>query len=319
MHGRLRGGPSGPHSIVHSRMAGIRQRAEAWWARMIAPTSAWAAARRFQDDGMGDHAAALSYYGALAIFPGLLVGLTILGLAGEERLVADVVQFAKDQGADAATGEVVESVARNATERSSGELGLALFVSLLFAVNAASGIWGGAGRAINVAYGVREQRGFLRRRLVVFALTLVAVSLFLLSVTAVFLGEDWATSLFGHIGLAEPAKAVWSYLRWPIAIGFALAALAMVFRFAPDPDARRRSVLTTGALVTVALWVAATIGFSFYVSNFGRYGALYGAAASIVVLLLWLYLVSLGFLYGAELDAELKRRRLARERAQAGP
>ncbi len=63
--------------------------------------------------------------------------------------------------------------------------------------------------------------------------------------------------------------------------------------------------------MTVALWVVATIGFSIYVENFGRYGALYGAAASIVVLLLWLYLVSMGFLFGAELDAELRRRRLA--------
>lgn len=293
-------------------MAGIRRRVSEWWDRTIGPTAAWAAASRFQADNMGDHAAALSYYGALAVFPGLLVGLTILGLVGEERLVADVVQFARDQGASAATGEVVESVARNATERSSQELGITLIVSLLFAINAASGIWGGAGRAINVAHGVEERRGFLRRRLITIALTIVSITFFLLSVTAVFLGQDWARSLFGHVGLGDVAESVWAYVRWPIAILFALAALATVFRYAPDPEARRRRPLTTGALVTVALWVAATIGFSFYVENFSHYGALYGTAASIVVLLLWLYLISMGFLFGAELDAELRRRRLAR-------
>ena len=277
----------------------------------MGPTAAWSAAGRFQSDNMGDHAAALSYYGALAIFPALLVGLTILGLVGEERLVADVVDFAKDQGASVATGEVVESVARNATERSSEELGIALVVSLLFAINAASGVWGGAGRAINAAYGVEDQRGFLRRRLVIVALTCVAITFFLLSVTAVFLGEDWARSLFGHIGLGSVAESVWTYVRWPVAILFAFAALSTVYRYAPDPQARRRQFVTTGALVTVALWVAATIGFSVYVENFGRYGALYGAAASIVVLLLWLYLISMGFLFGAELDAELRRRRAA--------
>lgn len=292
-------------------MDGIKERVSGWWDRTIGPTVAWAAAGRFQTDDMGDHAAALSYYGALAIFPGLLVGLTILGLAGEERLVADVVQFTRDQGGSAATGEVVESVARNATERSSQELGLALVVSLLFAINAASGIWGGAGRAINVAYGAEEQRGFLRRRLITIALTLVTITFFLLSVTAVFLGQDWARSLFGHVGLGDVAEVVWVYVRWPIAILFALAALTTVFRYAPDPEARRRRLLTTGTVVTVALWVAATIGFSFYVENFSHYGAIYGTAASIVVLLLWLYLVSMGFLYGAELDAELRRRRLA--------
>lgn len=292
-------------------MSGLRDRVRSWWDRTVGPTVAWAAAGRFQSDNMGDHAAALSYYGALAIFPALLVGLTILGLAGEERLVADVVDFAEDQGASTATGEVVESVARNATERSSEELGIALVVSLLFAVNAASGIWGGAGRAINVAYGVEEQRGFLRRRLVIITLTCVTITFFLLSVTAVFLGEDWARSVFGHIGLGDLAESIWVYVRWPIAIVFAFAALATVYRYAPDPQARRRRFVTTGALVTVALWVVATIGFSIYIENFGRYGALYGAAASIIVLLLWLYLVSMGFLFGAELDAELRRRRLA--------
>jgi membrane protein len=292
-------------------MSGMKDRMRTWWDRTVGPTAAWSAAGRFQSDNMGDHAAALSYYGALAIFPALLVGLTILGLVGEERLVADVVDFAKDEGASAATGEVVESVARNATERSSGELGIALVVSLLFAVNAASGIWGGAGRAINVAYGAEEQRGFLRRRLVTIALTCVAITFFLLSVTAVFLGEDWAGSLFGQIGLGTVAESVWTYVRWPVAILFAFAALSTVYRYAPDPQARRRRFVTTGALVTVALWVAATIGFSYYVENFGRYGALYGAASSIVVLLLWLYLISLGFLFGAELDAELRRRRPA--------
>lgn len=292
-------------------MVDVRKRVSAWWAQTVGRTPVWAAIVRFQTDNMGDHAAALSYYGALAIFPGLLVGLTILGLVGEDRLVADVVQFSRDQGGTAATGEVVQSVARSATERSSQELGLTLVVSLLFAVNAASGIWGGAGRAINVAHGADEQRGFLRRRLITLALTLVTITFFLLSVTAVFLGEDWATSLFGHVGLGDVAAAAWTSVRWPVAILFALAALATVFRFAPDPEARRRRFVTTGALVTVALWVVATLGFSFYVDNFSRYGALYGAAASIIVLLLWLYLVSMGFLYGAELDAELRRRRLA--------
>ena len=293
-------------------MQGVKDRARGFWDRTVGPTSAWAAAGRFQSDNMGDHAAALSYYGALAVFPALLVGLTVLGIIGEERLVADVVDFAKDRGASAATGEVVESVARNATQRSSEELGIALVVSLLFALNAASGIWGGAGRAINVAYGAEEQRGFLRRRLITIGLTLVSITFFLLSVTAVFVGEDWARSIFGHVGLGEVAKSVWVYVRWPIAVFFALATLATVYRYAPDPQARRRILVTPGAVVTVALWVAATIGFSFYVDNFGRYGAIYGTAASIIVLLLWLYLISMGFLYGAELDAELRRRRLAR-------
>jgi membrane protein len=288
------------------------KRVRSWWRRRVAPTVAWGAATRFQNDNMGDHAAALSYYGALAIFPALLVALTILGLVGEDGLVNDLVSLARRQGADTATAKVIESVARNATATSSQALGIALLVSLFFAVNAASGLWGAAGRAMNVAHGVPEKRGFLRRRLIVLALTLVAIGLFLLSITAVFLGDDWARDALGHIGLEGLAVDIWNIVRWPVALLFALAALAVVMRYAPDPEARRSSALTTGAIVTVVLWVLATLGFSYYVGNFGRYGALYGTFATLVVLLLWLYLMALAFLYGAELDAELARRGAAR-------
>jgi membrane protein len=291
------------------------QRIRSWWRRRAAPTAVWGAATRFQADNMGDHAAALSYYGALAIFPALLVGLTILGLVGEDGLVSELVDFSRDHGASEATTTVVESVARGATETSSQALGIALVVSLLFAINAASGVWGAAGRAINVAHGVADRRGFLRRRLIVFGLTIVAIGFFLLAVTAVFLGDDWAQSLFGRIGLGTQAVEVWSVIRWPVALLFALAALAVVVRFAPDPDARRSHALTTGSLVTVVLWVLATLGFSYYVENFGRYGAVYGTFSTIVVLLVWLYLISLAFLYGTELDAELARRGDARRAA----
>ena len=293
------------------------QRIRAWWRRRAAPTAAWGAATRFQADNMGDHAAALSYYATLAIFPALLVGLTILGLVGEEGLVSELVSFSRKHGATVATSTVVESVARGATETSSQALGVALLVSLFFAVNAASGIWGAAGRAMNVAHGVAENRGFLRRRLIVLALTLVTITFFLLSVTAVFLGDQWAQSLFGRIGLGTQAVQVWTIVRWPVAALFGLAALSVVMRYAPDPEARRSQTLTTGAIVTVVLWVGSTLGFSYYVGNFGRYGALYGTFATLVVLLLWLYLLSLAFLYGAELDAELARRGAAR-RAAAG-
>jgi len=293
------------------------QRIRSWWRRRAAPTAVWGAATRFQADNMGDHAAALSYYGALAIFPALLVGLTILGLVGEDGLVSELVDFSRDHGASEATTTVVESVARGATETSSQALGIALVVSLLFAINAASGVWGAAGRAINVAHGVADRRGFLRRRLIVFGLTVVAIGFFLLAVAAVFLGDAWAQSLFGRIGLGTQAVDVWSVIRWPVALLFALAALAVVVRFAPDPEARRSHALTTGSLVTVVLWVLATLGFSYYVENFGRYGAVYGTFSTIIVLLVWLYLISLAFLYGTELDAELARRGVARRAAEA--
>lgn len=283
-----------------------------WWKRRIAPSVAWRALLRYQDDDMGDRAAGLSYYASLAIFPAMLLGLTILGLAGADGLVDDLVSFSRKQGADTATAQVVETVARGATQRSSsGALNIALVVSLLLTLNAASGVWGSAGRAMNAAHGASEERGFVRRRLVVLGLTLVAVTLFLLSLAAVFLGGDWARSVFSEIGLGALAAGIWEIARWGVAVLCALLALAVVMRFAPAPGARRGPLVTTGALVTVVAWILASFGFSVYVDNFSSYGAVYGTFASVIVLLVWLYLIAVAFLYGAELDGEIARRRRA--------
>jgi membrane protein len=287
------------------------QPVKAWWRRRIAPSAVWRALLRYQEHDMGDRAAGLSYYGALAIFPALIVALTVLGLVGAEGLTRALVRFARDQGASTATAQVVESVTRTATHRSSGALSVALIVSLLLGLNAASGVWGAAGRGMNLVHDVREDRSFVRRRLIVLGLTLVAIVLFLLSLVAVLIGGDWARSVWAHIGLGSQAASVWDIARWPVALLFALAALSVVMRYAPAPEARRSALVTTGAIVTVVVWVLASFGFSAYVRNFSSYGAVYGTFSTVVVLLVWLYLLAAAFLYGAELDGEIARRRAA--------
>jgi membrane protein len=119
----------------------------------------------------------------------------------------------------------------------------------------------------------------------------------------VFLGGGLANDLFGTIGLGDTAAAVWRVARWAVAIGAILSLYSLVFAFAPDIDARRRRILSPGGLVGVAIWILASAGFFFYVSNFGKYGATYGAFAGAVILLLWLYLSSIAFLFGAELNS----------------
>ena len=86
-----------------------------------------------------------------------------------------------------------------------------------------------------------------------------------------------------------------------------LGIYSIIFRFAPDIDARRRRILSPGGLVGVAIWIVASVGFFFYVSNFGKYGATYGAFAGAVILLLWLYISSIAFLFGAELNSVVDR------------
>ena len=277
------------------------------WRTSVAPSAGWRAVRAMTTDGGTDRAAGLSYYATLALFPALFVGITLLGLIGQERLVNDIVHFAEQRGADTATAQVIGTIATAATQASSGALTMALVISLLLGLNAASGLWGAAGRAIDATHGVADERSFIRRRLTTWALTLATVILFLAAVVMVFLGGGWAGELFRALGIGGTFDGIWGVLRWPLAVGFALAALALTRRHAPAPAARQRSAVTIGTLITTGLWLALTFGFAVYVSGFSHYGALYGVFSTIILLLLWLYLLSLAFLYGAELDLQRKR------------
>jgi membrane protein len=265
------------------------------------------AGKSFLAHQMTDRAATLTYYAMMSLFPALLVGVTLLGLFGQQGLVTDATDYLLDHGLDGDTAKVVSKVLDNMVNASGGALGATLVVSVLLALNGASGAFGAAGRALNLAYGVEESRGMLRRKLTDLATTLVVIVLFAVVLASIFLGGQIADDLFGKIGLGSTAATVWSYARWPVALVAATVAYGLVYGVAPNVEPRRIRWITPGAVVGVVLWIVLSLGFSIYVRNFSSYGAVYGAFAAAIVLLLWLYLSANAFLFGAELNAELER------------
>ena len=256
---------------------------------------------------MTDRAAALTYYAMMSLFPALLVGVTLLGLIGQEGLVQDATNYLLNHGVDTDTANVVRRVLQNMLNASGGALGVTLIVSIVLALNGASGAFGAAGRALNVVYGAEENRGLVRRKFTDLGATLVVIVLFAVVLAAIFLGGQIADDLFGKIGLGSTAATIWSYARWPVALVAATAAYGIVYGLAPDTEPRRIRWITPGAVVGVALWIVLSVAFSLYIRNFSRYGAVYGAFGAAIVLLLWLYLSANAFLFGAELNAELER------------
>jgi membrane protein len=265
------------------------------------------AGKNFLANQLTDRAAALTYYAMMSLFPALLVGVTLLGLFGQQGLVTDATNYLTDHGLDGDTAKVVTKVLRNMVNASGGALGATLVISLLLALNGASGAFGAAGRALNVVYGVEEQRGMVRRKLTDLITALVVIVLFAVVLVSVFLGGQIADDLFGKIGLGSTAATIWSYARWPVALVAATVGYGLVYGIAPDVRPRRIRWITPGAAVGVVLWIVLSLGFSIYVRNFSSYGAVYGAFAAAIVLLLWLYLSANAFLFGAEIDAELER------------
>jgi membrane protein len=265
------------------------------------------AGKSFLAHQMTDRAATLTYFAMMSLFPGLLVGVTLLGLFGQQGLVTDATNYLTDHGLDGDTAKVVSKVLRNMVNASGGALGVTLVVSLLLGLNGASGAFGAAGRALNVVYDVEESRGMLRRKVTDVATALVVIVLFAVVLAAIFLGGQIADDLFGKIGLGSSAATIWSYARWPVALVAATVAYGLVYGIAPNIVPRHIRWITPGAAVGVGLWIVLSLAFSIYVRNFSSYGAVYGAFAAAIILLLWLYLSANAFLFGAELNAELER------------
>jgi membrane protein len=257
---------------------------------------------------MTDRAASLTYYAMLSLFPGVLAGVTLLGLFGGQRLVTKASEYVLDKGADEATAKVVENVLSSIVEASKGTLGVALVVSVALALNGASGAFAAAGRALNEIHGIEEQRGFVRRKLTDLAVTLLVLLLVLVVLVAIFLAGGIVRDLAGSLGLGGTGATVWRIVRWPLALLAAMVAYALVYAYAPAEGSRGFRLISPGSAFGVVLWLLASAGFALYIQNFSNYGAAYGGAGAAIVLLLWLFLSANAFLLGAEFDLELECR-----------
>jgi membrane protein len=261
----------------------------------------------FRAHRMTDHAATLTYYAMMSLFPALLVGVTLLGLFGQAALVTQATDYLLRHGADPDTAAVVGKALHRIIATSGGALGITLVISIVLGVNGASGAFGAAGRALNEVAGVEDERSFVTRKATDVAGTLVVLVLFVIVLVALFLGGQIADDLLGEIGLGSTGATIWSFARWPVALVAAIVAYGIVLRAAPADPARERRWLSPGAVFGVVLWIVLSVGFAFYVRGFSTYGAAYGAFGAAIVLLLWLYLSANAFLFGAELNAESRR------------
>jgi membrane protein len=257
---------------------------------------------------MSDHAAALTYYSLLSLFPALLFAVALLGVFGQQALIADTADYLKTAGAPAETVDAVTSALESAQSQRSTAI-TALVIGLALSLNAASGAFGAVGRALNRAWRVEEGRGLVRRKLNDLLWTVVVIVLVLITFVLIFLGGDLASDVLGLIGLGETAAGVWRIARWPAAMLTAMLVYAVVYFAAPNVEVRRFQWITPGAVFGVVMWIIASALFFVYVSNFSSYSATYGAFAAIVILLVWLWLTNIVLLFGAELNAAIDVRR----------
>lgn len=267
------------------------------WKDVVVRTHREAAA-----DNVGLIAAGVAFYGFLALVP--LLGATVLtyGLVAEPATVLrDMQRLTTMLPAEIAgiVGDQLLGVVQT-SERAKG-LGLlvALGVALFGARNAAGAII----TSLNIAYEEEEKRGFIGVTLLALGITAGAVLSGVVALLAVTVLGYLENLLPGSNPVVLVTSKMASYLLLALA---ASAAAAALYRYGPSRDQAKWVWLTPGSLLFALSWMILTLGFGFYVANFGNYGATYGSLSAVVVLLTWLYLSSYALLFGAELNSELE-------------
>ncbi|MBD0282955.1 MAG: YihY/virulence factor BrkB family protein [Thermoleophilaceae bacterium] len=260
----------------------------------------------FYDDQMTHHAAALTYYGLMSLFPAALVGLSLLGLLGQYPDTYNAVVNYLEEVAPESVVDPLDRSLRSALQ-SRGAAATALAVSVVVALYGTTGALEAARRAFNVVFEVEDGRGFVRRKTVDVLSSIVLMALVLASLVLVFVGGGFARDLLGFAGLGTTAARIWNVARWPCALLVAMLVFAFMYYVTPDVKQRSFRWLTPGAVIGVLVWLLASIGLSTYLTEVAAVGKVYGGFASAIVLLLWLWLTNVALLFGAELNAEIER------------
>jgi len=255
-----------------------------------------------KEDNVTLLAAGVAFYAMLAIFPAMIALVTVYGMVADPAQVeSQVGEFAKSlpSGAD----ELLTQQLKNVTSAGRQSLSIGLAVSLLAVLWSASSGVQGLVKGLNLVYDEQETRGFLKLRGLSLLLTLgvILVVVVAIALIAVF------PAVVDDLDLGQVGELVASIARWVVLALLVLVAVAVVYRYAPDRANPRWRWVSWGAVVALVLWLLGSIGFSWYVDNFGKYNQTYGALAAVIILLLWLFLSAFAVLLGAELDAEIER------------
>ena len=263
--------------------------------------------REFTRDDCTTLAAGLTYYAVLSLFPALIALASILSLVGQGEQGASQITTLVEDTLPQDTAEQLEPIINNITNV--GAPGLGLVVGLLIALWTASNYVTGFAKAMNRIYEIPEGRPIWKLRPWTYLLTLVLLLLVALAVVILVVSGPVAQAVGDLIGLGSTAVTVWNIAKWPVLLVIVIVIIALLYYAAPNVKQPKFRWISIGAVIAIVIAAIATVGFGFYVANFGSYNETYGALGGVIVFLLWLYIMNLALLFGAEFDAELERGR----------
>jgi membrane protein len=260
----------------------------------------------FKEDNLTDWAAALTYYGILAIFPALLALVSVLGLIGSsatQPLIDNLGKVAPGPAKDIFTSAIQN------LQKGQGAAGVLFIVGVAGALWSASGYVAAFMRASNAIWDVEEGRPVWKTLPTRVGTTVVLLVLLAITAVGVTLTGGLAKEVGGLIGLSDTAVSVWNIAKWPVLLLIVSLMFAILYWAAPNVKHPKFQWVSPGGILAVVIWIVASAAFAFYVANFGSYNKNYGALGGVIVFLMWLWISNIAVLLGAEFNAELERGR----------
>ncbi len=273
-----------------------------WWLTVKRAFS------EFQEDNLTDWAAALTYYGLLALFPALIALVSIVGLVMDPETLTDALTDLISELGPASAVDTFKGPID--TIANSDRTGIVLLVvGVIGALFSASAYVGAFARASNEIYETREGRPVYKLRPVQMLITLGMVLLLAVVLLALVISGPIAGAVGEAIGVGDTGLTVWNYAKWPGLLLVVLMMIAVLYYTAPNAKLPKFQWVSPGSLVAVVAWVLASALFALYVSNFDSYNKTYGTLGGMVTLLIWMWITNIAVLFGAELNSELERSR----------
>ncbi|EAF1411962.1 YihY/virulence factor BrkB family protein [Listeria monocytogenes] len=265
-----------------------------------------AVSARVGRNDVSGNAAQLAYYMLFSIFPMLLIAATLLAYLhiDKDSVFNMIKEFAPDQIMDF----LEENLNNLLTQKNGGLLSIGIIATLWSASNGMNAVM----KSLNKAYGVTNKRNYVVQRLLSMFFTLAMLATVGATLLLLVFGQQIGMFLINHLNFSEDFLSFWNNLRWTVTLIVIFVVFTFLYWVAPNRRSTLISVLP-GALFSTIGWTVASLGFAYYVNNFGNYSATYGSIGVIIILMLWFYLTSIILMIGGELNATLAIRKKKKE------
>ncbi len=262
--------------------------------------------KEYSEDNMSDWAAALTYYGLLAVFPALIALVAIVGLVGNPAgTTSQLIEIIGKIGPSSAT-KTFEGPIKSITQQKSAA-GILLIVGTVAALYSASSYVAAFARASNIIWETPEGRPVWKLKPQQILVTLIILVLLVVIALSLVLTGPVVSAVASPLGISSSAVSIWNIAKWPVLVLFMILMFTILYYASPNVKMRGLRWVAPGAAFALVVWLVASVAFAFYVANFGSYNKTYGTLGGAIAFLVWMWVTNAALLLGAQLNSERER------------